>query len=86
MATVTDGTDTITYGYDVDGHRTSVTYPDGTSTSADYNDKGQLATTTDVTGAVTTYVYDAERRHDHLGHPAARQHGAGLGRPTRTTR
>ena len=35
-----------------------MTYPDGTSTSADYNDKGQLATSTDVTGAVTTYVYD----------------------------
>ena len=58
VETVSDGTDTITYGYDADGHRTSVTYPDGTSTSADYNDKGQLATTTDVTGAVTTYVYD----------------------------
>ena len=59
VATVTDATGTITYGYDVDGHRTSVTYPDGTSTSADYNDKGHLATTTDVTGAVTTYTYDA---------------------------
>ena len=60
VATVSDGTDTITYGYDVDGHRTSVTYPDGTSTSADYNDNGRLATTTDVTGAVTTYTYDAQ--------------------------
>ena len=47
-------------GYDVDGHRTSVSYPDGTSTAADYNDKGQMATTTDVTGAVTSYVHDAE--------------------------
>jgi len=60
VATVSDGTDTIAYGYDVDGHRTSVTYPDGTSTSADYNDKGQLVTTTDVTGAVTTHVYGAD--------------------------
>jgi RHS repeat-associated protein len=59
IETVSDGTDTIKYGYDVDGHRTSVVYPDGTSTTADYNDKGQLASTTDVTGAVTTYVYDA---------------------------
>jgi RHS repeat-associated protein len=59
VATMSDGTDTISYGYDVDGHRTSVTYPDGTTTAADYNDKGQLATTTDVTGAVTTYIYDA---------------------------
>jgi len=60
VATVSDGTDTISYGYDVDGHRTSVTYPDGTSTSADYDDKGQLVITTDVTGAVTTYVYGAD--------------------------
>ena len=59
VATVSDGTAAVTYGYDVDGHRTSVTYPDGTSTSADYDDKGQLVSATDVTGAVTTYVYDA---------------------------
>jgi RHS repeat-associated protein len=59
VATVSDGTDTITYRYDIDGHRTSVSYPDGTATTVDYNDKGQLVTSTDVTGAVTTYVYDA---------------------------
>lgn len=58
--TVTDGTGTITYGYDADGHRTSVSYPDGTATSAAYNDKGQLTSSTDVTGAVTTYVYDPD--------------------------
>lgn len=58
VASVSDGTDTIAYGYDIDGHRTTVTYPDGTTTSADFNDKGQLASTTDVTGAVTTYTYD----------------------------
>jgi RHS repeat-associated protein len=58
VKTVSDGSGTITYGYDVDGHRTSVAYPDGTSTAADYNDKGQLVTATDVTGAVTTFVYD----------------------------
>ena len=56
---MSDGTDTIAYAYDADGHRTDVYYPDGTSTSADYNDKGQLLSTTDVTGAVTSYVYDA---------------------------
>lgn len=60
VKTVSDGTGTITYGYDADGHRTSVSYPDGTSTSASYNDKGQLVSTTDVTGAVTSYVYDPQ--------------------------
>ena len=58
VKTVSDGTDTLTYGYDADGHRTSVAYPDDTSTSTTYNDQGQLATSTDVTGAITTYVYD----------------------------
>ena len=60
--TVSDGTGTITYGYDADGHRTSVKYPDGTSTAADYDDTGQLDTTTDVTGAVTTYEWDTSGR------------------------
>ena len=58
VKTVTDGSATISYGYDVDGHRTSVGYPDGTTTSAGYNDKGQLVSTTDITGAVTSYVYN----------------------------
>ncbi|GAA3611298.1 RHS repeat domain-containing protein [Microlunatus ginsengisoli] len=58
VKTVTDGTATISYGYDVDGHRTSVGYPDGTATSAAYNDKGQLVSSTDITGAVTSYVYN----------------------------
>ena len=35
-------------------------YPDGTSTKASYADNGQLATTTDITGAVTTYAYNAD--------------------------
>ena len=35
-------------------------YPDGTSTKASYADNGQLATTTDTTGAVTTYAYNTD--------------------------
>ncbi len=60
VKTVTDGSGTMTYAYDADGHRTSVGYPDGTSASATYNAGGQVATLTDVTGAVTSYVYDPE--------------------------
>jgi RHS repeat-associated protein len=62
VASVSDGRDIIRYGYDADRNRTSVTYPDGATVSADYADNGQLLTTTDVTGAVTTYVYDADSR------------------------
>jgi len=62
VATVYDPdhpTDVIKYQYDADGHTTVVQYPDGTSTTAQYLDNGELHTATDVTGAVTTYRYDA---------------------------
>ncbi len=55
---ISDGTDTVTLGYDADGHVVSRSYSDGTATSAAYTDAGLLATTTDVTGAVTAYDYD----------------------------
>ena len=70
--TISDGTNTVTLGYDADGHVVSRAYSDGTATSAAYTDTGLLATTTDVTGAVTTYGYD-DRRPDDLGHPDPRR-------------
>lgn len=64
LKTVSDGAGTVTYEYDAEGHRTSIAYPDGTATRAAYNGKGQLTSTTDVTGAVTTYTWDdADRMH-----------------------
>ena len=60
--TISDGTDTVTLAYDADGHVITRSYSDGTSTSAAYTDTGLLATTTDVTGAVTTYHYDPAAR------------------------
>ena len=60
--TISDGTTTMTFGYDADAHVISRGYSDGTTTSAHYTDTGLLATTTDVTGAVTTYHYDTAGR------------------------
>ena len=57
LAGITDASGTISYGYDVDGNRTSVSYPDGATASQTYADDGQLLSSTDVTGAVTTYGY-----------------------------
>ena len=57
-----DGASTVTVGYDADGHVVSRAYSDGTSTAAAYLDNGLLHTTTDVTGAVTTYGYDGFAR------------------------
>lgn len=52
----------VTLGYDADGHVVQRTYSDQTSTSASYGDTGLLATTTDVTGAVTSFQYDTAGR------------------------
>ncbi|GAA3633039.1 RHS repeat protein [Microlunatus ginsengisoli] len=60
LASVTDATGTITYGYDADGHRTSIGYPDGSAATQTYADNGELASATDVTGAVTSYVYNTD--------------------------
>jgi RHS repeat-associated protein len=62
VRTISDGTSTVTLGYDADGHVVSRSYSDGTSTSAKYTDTGRLSTTTDVTGAITSYCYDAAGR------------------------
>jgi RHS repeat-associated protein len=51
--------DRIGYEHDADGHTTAVHYPDGTTTTASYNDSGQLAAATDITGATTRYTYNA---------------------------
>jgi len=59
---ISDGTTTVTFGYDADGHVISRGYSDGTATAASYTDSGLLSTTTDVTGAVTTYHYDTAGR------------------------
>ncbi len=58
VQTETDGTSTMTLGYDADRHLVSRAYSDGTATSAAYSDNGLLASTADVTGAVTTYTPD----------------------------
>jgi RHS repeat-associated protein len=62
VRTISDGTSTVTLGYDADGHVVSRSYSDGTATFAKYTDTGLLSTTTDVTGAVTSYGYDAAGR------------------------
>ena len=57
VSTMSNESGTITYGYDADRNRTSVAYPDGSTVSNDYLDSGLLNTSTDVTGAVTTFSY-----------------------------
>ena len=51
--------DAINYDYDADGHVVADPLPGRQSTAAaTYTDSGKLATSTDITGAVTTYTYN----------------------------
>ena len=54
---VTNESGTITYGYDADRNRVSVTYPDGSITKSVYSANGLQQSSTDATGATTTFAY-----------------------------
>ncbi|GAA3627390.1 RHS repeat-associated core domain-containing protein [Microlunatus ginsengisoli] len=60
VATVTNESGTVSYGYDADRNRTSVSYPDGTRTTAVYGANGLLQSSTDATGATTSYLYNPD--------------------------
>lgn len=53
---------TTSYGYDANGNRTSITNPDGTSTSATYDGTGNMLTSTDAMGLTTGYTYNSFRQ------------------------
>ena len=60
IKTLTNESGTMTYGYDADGDPISVTYPDGAVLKRHYTDLGLMDTSTDITGAVTTYTYNTD--------------------------
>jgi len=65
---------TWSYGYDMLGHRTTVTDPDAGTTTSTYDLTGLLTSTTDARGQVLTYAYD------ELGRKTA-QHSGSLSTP-----
>jgi RHS repeat-associated protein len=48
---------TTQYGYDIRGHQTVITYTDGTTLLQGFNATGQIITSTDQAGKITTYNY-----------------------------
>jgi len=63
LETMTDAKgNTYTYGYDLNGNRTSVTMPDGTSVHTAYDARGRVTNQTDQYGNVTRYCYDGSDR------------------------
>ena len=72
IETLSNESGTMTYAYDADGNRISVTYPDGAVVSRHYTDQGLMDTSTDITGAVTTYTYNTD---DGSLHSAVQKRG-----------
>ncbi len=57
----TDGAGaTVSYGYDLDGHLTSLTYPNGQTVTRAYDVAGNLTSVTDWQGHTTHFSYDAD--------------------------
>ncbi len=63
LETMTDAKgNTYTYGYDLNGNRTSVTMPDGTTVTTAYDARGRVVSQTDQHGYTTKYAYDGADR------------------------
>ena len=61
LTAVTEGSSgTVEYGYDLDGHLTSIFYPDGTSVAIGYDAAGREVSVTDGLGNETTFDYNAD--------------------------
>ncbi|MFD9458849.1 RHS repeat-associated core domain-containing protein, partial [Streptomyces sp. NPDC059985] len=54
----------VSYGYDADGNVTSVTYPDGKQVSRTFDKSGRIGSVTDITDAVTHYLYNDGENED----------------------
>jgi RHS repeat-associated protein len=66
--TYSDGTPTVTYGYDADGRK--ITMTDGTGTSTwNYNSLGQLTSYTDGAGNEVSYGYDLDGNQTSVTYP-----------------
>ncbi len=55
--------------YDANDRVNSTTFPDGSTTATDYNSIGQIETSTDPLGRITTYTYDTQGRQTRVTHP-----------------
>lgn len=60
---------TISYTYDVNGNRNSITYPDGKTVRYSFNGLDRLDTVTDWLGRTTVYQYDPEEHLTKVKNP-----------------
>ena len=60
MTSYTEGSGTeVTYGYDLDGNQTSITYPGGGTVSRVFNAADQMQSLSDLNNQSSTFTYDA---------------------------
>lgn len=59
----------VSYTYDADSNRKTITYPSGYMLTYNYNSRSQLTQESDAAGSVVTYTYDSSgnRTRRHLG-------------------
>jgi RHS repeat-associated protein len=70
MTSSTDGAGaTVDYEYDLVGHPTKLTYPNGKSVTRDYNAAGSLTSVTDWLGHTTSFAYDADANETGAQYP-----------------
>jgi RHS repeat-associated protein len=63
LKTVTDANGhAVTYGYDEQGRGKSVTFADGSSSTIEYNDRGDVLKSTNRRGQSISYEYDSQGR------------------------
>ncbi len=58
LKTVSVAGETTTYGYDLAGNNTSITLPDGTTVTSEFDDAHRLTKVTDAAGNSVTYTLD----------------------------
>jgi RHS repeat-associated protein len=61
LTTTTDGHgDMTSYGYDLAGNATAITYPNGKTVNREFDDAERLASVTDWLGHTTSFAYDPD--------------------------
>ena len=86
LAQITQGTSTVSFAYDSDGRRASLTLPNGVTVIYNYDNGSQLTGLTDTLGSNTlgnlSYAYDLAGRRINMGGSFAR---TGLPQPVSST-
>jgi RHS repeat-associated protein len=61
----------VSYGYDLNGNATSITYPNGKSVTRAFDSDGRLSSVTDWLGNTTAFGYDADSNLTGITFPSA---------------